>query len=111
MGIGPAPASQKLLKRLGLIITDMDVIELNEAFAAQGLAVLRQLGLPADAEPVNPNGRAIAPAPPRPAHRRAGHHCLSQRPSPWSPSPYQNNTPHPHPTPSPPPPPPPPPPP
>ncbi|HEY9553681.1 3-oxoadipyl-CoA thiolase [Allosphingosinicella sp.] len=60
MGIGPAPASQKLLKRLGLIITDMDVIELNEAFAAQGLAVLRQLGLPDDAENVNPNGGAIA---------------------------------------------------
>ena len=60
MGIGPAPASQKLLKRLGLTIADMDVIELNEAFAAQGLAVLRQLGLPADAPFVNPNGGAIA---------------------------------------------------
>ena len=60
MGIGPAPASQKLLKRLGLIIADMDVIELNEAFAAQGLAVLRQLGLPDDAPFVNPNGGAIA---------------------------------------------------
>ena len=45
MGIGPAPASEKLLKRLGLAIADMDVIELNEAFAAQGLAVMRQLGL------------------------------------------------------------------
>jgi acetyl-CoA acyltransferase len=60
MGIGPAPASQKLLKRLGLAIGDMDVIELNEAFAAQGLAVMRQLGLPDDAEHVNPNGGAIA---------------------------------------------------
>jgi 3-oxoadipyl-CoA thiolase len=60
MGIGPAPASEKLLKRLGLTIADMDVIELNEAFAAQGLAVMRQLGLPDDAEHVNPNGGAIA---------------------------------------------------
>jgi len=60
MGIGPAPASQKLLQRLGLGIADMDVIELNEAFAAQALAVLRQLGLPDDAEQVNPNGGAIA---------------------------------------------------
>ena len=60
MGIGPAPASLKLLNRLGLSITDMDVIELNEAFAAQGLAVLRQLGLPDDAPHVNPNGGAIA---------------------------------------------------
>ncbi|MCY7398711.1 MAG: 3-oxoadipyl-CoA thiolase [Sphingomonas bacterium] len=60
MGIGPAPASQKLLNRLGLTIADMDVIELNEAFAAQGLAVLRQLGLPDDAPHVNPNGGAIA---------------------------------------------------
>jgi len=60
MGIGPAPASEKLLKRLGLSIADMDVIELNEAFAAQALAVLRKLGLPDDAENVNPNGGAIA---------------------------------------------------
>src|SRR5436190_2955981 len=60
MGIGPAPASEKLMKRLGLKIGDFDVIELNEAFAAQGLAVLRQLGLPDDAEHVNPNGGAIA---------------------------------------------------
>ncbi len=60
MGIGPAPASRKLLARLGLDIGLMDVIELNEAFAAQGLAVLRQLGLPDDAEHVNPNGGAIA---------------------------------------------------
>jgi len=60
MGIGPAPASEKLMKRLGLKITDFDVIELNEAFAAQGLAVLRQLGVPDDAPHVNPNGGAIA---------------------------------------------------
>ena len=60
MGIGPAPASEKLLQRLGLKIDDMDVIELNEAFAAQGLAVLRMLGVPDDAEHVNPNGGAIA---------------------------------------------------
>ncbi len=60
MGIGPAPASQKLLERLGLRITDVDVIELNEAFAAQALATTRQLGLPDDAEHVNPNGGAIA---------------------------------------------------
>jgi 3-oxoadipyl-CoA thiolase len=60
MGIGPAPASEKLTRRLGLKIGDFDVIELNEAFAAQGLAVLRQLGLPDDAERVNPNGGAIA---------------------------------------------------
>ncbi len=60
MGIGPAPATKKLLARLGLGIGDMDVIELNEAFASQGLAVLRQLGLPDDAAHVNPNGGAIA---------------------------------------------------
>ena len=60
MGIGPAPASRALLERLGLGIGDMDVIELNEAFASQGLAVLRQLGLPDDAAHVNPNGGAIA---------------------------------------------------
>jgi 3-oxoadipyl-CoA thiolase len=60
MGIGPAPASQKLLKRLGLAIGDMDVIEINEAFAAQALPVLRELGLPDDAPHVNPNGGAIA---------------------------------------------------
>ena len=60
MGIGPAPASQKLLQQLGLTIGQMDVIELNEAFAAQGLAVLRMLGV-ADNDPrVNPNGGAIA---------------------------------------------------
>src|SRR5207302_10926703 len=60
MGIGPAPASEKLMRRLGMKITDFDVIELNEAFAAQGLAVLRQLGLADDAPHVNPNGGAIA---------------------------------------------------
>ncbi|HYJ52144.1 MAG TPA: 3-oxoadipyl-CoA thiolase [Allosphingosinicella sp.] len=60
MGIGPAPASEKLMKRLGLTIADMDVIELNEAFAAQGLAVMRQLGLADDDPRVNPNGGAIA---------------------------------------------------
>ena len=60
MGIGPAPASNKLMKRLGLKIGDFYVIELNEAFAAQGLAVLRQLGLPDDDARVNPNGGAIA---------------------------------------------------
>jgi 3-oxoadipyl-CoA thiolase len=60
MGIGPAPASQKLLKRLGLSISDMDVIEINEAFAAQALPVLRELGLQDDAPHVNPNGGAIA---------------------------------------------------
>lgn len=60
MGIGPAPASVKVLAKAGLGIHQMDVIELNEAFAAQGLAVLRQLGLPDDAEHVNPNGGAIS---------------------------------------------------
>ena len=60
MGIGPAPASRKLLARLGLTISQMDVIELNEAFAAQGLAVLRQLGVADDDPRVNPNGGAIA---------------------------------------------------
>ncbi|WP_157269613.1 3-oxoadipyl-CoA thiolase [Azohydromonas aeria] len=60
MGIGPAPATKKLLARLGWSLADVDVIELNEAFAAQGLAVMRQLGLPDDAAHVNPNGGAIA---------------------------------------------------
>jgi acetyl-CoA acetyltransferase family protein len=60
MGIGPVPASRKALGRAGLDIGKMDVIELNEAFASQGLAVMRQLGLPDDAEHVNPNGGAIA---------------------------------------------------
>jgi len=60
MGIGPAPASQKLLARLGMTIDQFDVIELNEAFAAQGLAVLRELGVADDDARVNPNGGAIA---------------------------------------------------
>jgi len=60
MGVGPTPAVRKLLARLGLTIGEMDVVELNEAFAAQGLAVLRDLGLPDDGEHVNPNGGAIA---------------------------------------------------
>ena len=60
MGIGPAPATQAVLARAGLRLEQMDVIELNEAFAAQGLAVLRQLGLPDDDPRVNPNGGAIA---------------------------------------------------
>ena len=60
MGMGPVPATRKLLSRNGLTIGDIDVVELNEAFAAQALAVLRQLGLPDDAEHVNPNGGAIA---------------------------------------------------
>jgi len=60
MGIGPAPAAEKVLDLSGLTIEQMDVIELNEAFAAQGLATLRQLGVPDDADHVNPNGGAIA---------------------------------------------------
>ena len=60
MGIGPAPATQKLLKRLGWTVAELDVIELNEAFAAQGLAVTRQLGIADDDPRVNPNGGAIA---------------------------------------------------
>ncbi len=60
MGIGPAPATRKLLERTGIALGTVDVIELNEAFAAQSLAVLRELGLPDDAEHVNPNGGAIA---------------------------------------------------
>lgn len=60
MGIGPVPATRRVLELTGLSISDMDVIELNEAFAAQALAVLRELGLPDDAEHVNPNGGAIA---------------------------------------------------
>jgi 3-oxoadipyl-CoA thiolase len=60
MGIGPAPASEKLMNRLGLKVGDFHVIELNEAFAAQGLAVLRQLGIADDDARVNPNGGAIA---------------------------------------------------
>jgi acetyl-CoA acyltransferase len=60
MGIGPAPATQKLCRRLGLKPGDFGVIELNEAFASQGIAVLRQLGLEPGAEHINPNGGAIA---------------------------------------------------
>jgi len=60
MGIGPVPAVQKLLRQTGLTLDQMDLIELNEAFAAQGLAVLRELGLNADDPRVNPNGGAIA---------------------------------------------------
>ncbi len=60
MGIGPAPATEKLMARTGMKVGDMDVVELNEAFAAQALPVLRQLGLPDDAAHVNPQGGAIA---------------------------------------------------
>ncbi|MBK5475698.1 3-oxoadipyl-CoA thiolase [Pseudomonas sp. TH21] len=60
MGIGPVPAVRKLVERLGLAVSDFDVIELNEAFASQGLAVLRELGIADDAPQVNPNGGAIA---------------------------------------------------
>ncbi|OJU93029.1 MAG: beta-ketoadipyl CoA thiolase, partial [Shinella sp. 65-6] len=60
MGVGPAPAARRVLERAGLSLGQMDVIELNEAFASQALAVLRDLGLPDDAPHVNPNGGAIA---------------------------------------------------
>ena len=60
MGMGPVPATRKVLALAGLSIADMDVIELNEAFASQALAVLRELGIPDDAAQVNPNGGAIA---------------------------------------------------
>jgi acetyl-CoA C-acetyltransferase len=60
MGIGPVPATQKLLARTGVKLDQIDVIELNEAFAAQGIAVLRQLGIKDDDARVNPNGGAIA---------------------------------------------------
>ena len=60
MGIGPVPATRKLLARTGVAMSAVDVVELNEAFAAQALAVLRALGVPDDAEHVNPNGGAIA---------------------------------------------------
>jgi hypothetical protein len=60
MGMGPAPASRKVLAKAGLALSRMDVIELNEAFASQALAVLRDLGIPDDAAHVNPNGGAIA---------------------------------------------------
>ena len=60
MGIGPVPATQKLLARTGVTLDSIDVIELNEAFAAQGIAVLRELGVSDDDSRVNPNGGAIA---------------------------------------------------
>jgi acetyl-CoA acetyltransferase len=60
MGMGPVPATRKLMARLGLTIDQFDWIELNEAFASQALACLRQLGVPDDAAHVNPNGGAIA---------------------------------------------------
>ena len=60
MGIGPAPATRAVLAKAGLSLSDIDLIELNEAFASQGLAVLRQLGLPDSADFINPNGGAIA---------------------------------------------------
>lgn len=89
MGFGPAPATRKVLDKTGLCIDDMDVIELNEAFASQALAVLRDLGVPDDAEHVNPNGGAIALGHPlgmsgvrmaltatRALHRRDGKYAL-----------------------------------
>lgn len=89
MGIGPISASRKIFARTGLSIEDMDVIELNEAFAAQALAVLRGLGVADDAEHVNPNGGAIAMGHPlgmsgarlvisamNELHRRDGHYAL-----------------------------------
>jgi acetyl-CoA acyltransferase len=60
MGVGPVPATRKLCARLGLQPTDFDIVELNEAFASQGIAVLRALGIAEDAPHVNPNGGAIA---------------------------------------------------
>ncbi len=60
MGIGPVPSTRKLMERAGLKVGDFDLIEINEAFASQALACLRQLGLPDDAEHVNPHGGAIA---------------------------------------------------
>jgi acetyl-CoA acetyltransferase family protein len=60
MGVGPIPAIQKLLRRLKVSMEDVDFLELNEAFAAQALAVTRAFGLPDDSEKVNPNGGAIA---------------------------------------------------
>ena len=60
MGIGPAPATHKLCERLGISPSDFDIIELNEAFAAQAVACLREMGIPDDAEHVNANGGAIA---------------------------------------------------
>jgi acetyl-CoA acyltransferase len=60
MGIGPAPATKKLCARLGITPQDFDIVELNEAFASQGIAVLRELGIPEGAAHVNKNGGAIA---------------------------------------------------
>jgi len=60
MGMGPVPATRKVLERAGLKMEQMDLIELNEAFAAQAIAVLRELGIPEDADHVNPMGGAIA---------------------------------------------------
>ena len=71
MGVGPTPAARKALARAGLTLDQMDVIELNEAFAAQALAVLRELGLADDAPHVNPNGGAIAHRPSARHERRA----------------------------------------
>jgi 3-oxoadipyl-CoA thiolase len=89
MGFGPAPATRKVLDKAGLNIADMDVIELNEAFASQALAVLRDLGVPDDADHVNPHGGAIALGHPlgmsgvrmaltatRTLHRRNGKYAL-----------------------------------
>jgi 3-oxoadipyl-CoA thiolase len=90
MGLGPAPATRKMLERAGVKLSAIDVIELNEAFAAQALAVTRELGLPDDAEHVNPNGGAIALGHPLGAsgarlmqtaiaelHRRQGRYALA----------------------------------
>jgi 3-oxoadipyl-CoA thiolase len=90
MGIGPVPAVTKLGERVGIKATTFDVIELNEAFASQALACLRQLGLSDDAEHVNPNGGAIALGHPlgmsgariagaavRELHRRGGRYALA----------------------------------
>ena len=60
MGMGPVPATRKVLAKAGLSLAQMDVVELNEAFASQALAVLRELGIPDEAAHVNPNGGAIA---------------------------------------------------
>src|SRR5260370_30484863 len=64
MGMGPTPATRKVLAKAGLSLGQMDAVELNEAFASQALAVLRELGIPDDATHVNPNGGAIALGPP-----------------------------------------------
>ncbi|MEZ5895437.1 MAG: 3-oxoadipyl-CoA thiolase [Parvularculaceae bacterium] len=90
MGIGPAPAAKAALAKAGLSVADMDVIEINEAFASQSLASLRELGLSDDAEHVNPNGGAIALGHPlgmsgarliitatEELHRRGGHYALA----------------------------------